>query len=645
MLKKMVAVLILGLTGCVPSFRCKSNQDCAPNNVCDDGQCRANSTGSGGGNANFAGGAQAGGAQAGGDSGGPPLTALMQFGLTYPPTGIDFGDRKALAPVSGTFPNKTLLVIKNAGPMPLTGIAVSLETTSSADFALGTNLCGDSLSPNSTCQVGITFNPSTPGNAPYIRSGALNIESDNGGSLSLSLTGRSLWELKIVGPGAGVGTLATADGLCAPSATGCTQLYEPGAAVVVSAKGLNNITDNGTASRFDAWIASSPVHCLRFGYGNSCDFVMDGSREITSQWKSYTGRMVFVSSVAYPVTAAKGRDAFDGYCNDLATAAGINNVTSTGFRTIRSNQTSVAVSHIGGFQGSFIRPDGQAAGSIFGGTLAAPIFLSEGGKLLFTGANPGDNSVDVITGSLGSGVADRFGDCVNWTVSTAMRSDVYAGALGGVSGASSGGNSQFASRPFSVGNCNSMAHIYCAQIVSGSQTAAPVPIGGKVMFVSSGGFTPGMGSTTTFCKQYSPGGPSAPGTFKALLATRTMTPAQNAGLVPTVSYYRPDGAFIGTGAEITSGLMRNGLWTNQAGSIITEGFARAWTGIAANVLPNPTFLNTIGLLNSTCGDWFNEGGGGSGGTGLVNSANFDFLSTENGVSPCTTSLPLYCVEQ
>jgi hypothetical protein len=613
------------------------------------GSTGGGSTGGGSTGGGSTGGGSSGGSTGGGSmGGGAPLTALLQFGTNYPPTGLDFGDNKALTPVMGTFTNRTLLVLRNAGPMDLTGINVSFGAGSSTEFTLGTNTCPSALPVNMTCQIDILFSPGAPGTSPYIRNATLNATSTNGGNLTIQATGRSLWELKIVGPGAASGTLATMDNKCMPSSTDCTKLYDPGSSVVVVAKGLNNITTNGTSIRFDSWVGMSPTSCQRFGYGNKCDFVMDGNKEITSQWKPYSGRMIFVSSVSYPITAATGRDSFDGYCNTLATAAGINNNLGSGFRTLRSNNMTTALQHISSAAGSFIRTDGQVAarpdpfthvGGYVG--LTAPISLTEGGQLLFQGATPGDNSVNVMTGTNEDGASDGFGDCSNWTSSTASRD---AGVAGGFFGASSGGNGSFVTQASTVGSCASSAHIYCVQNVSGSTVTSPaIPSGGKRIFVTSSPYSPvDNGAPNAYCFAFRPSG--ATGSFNALLATTTATAAQNAGLTASASYYRADGAFLGTGAEILSGIMRNGLWMNQAGGPISNSLgAKAWTGIPSNSTHNPTYLNVLGTPASTCNNW-NSTGGVNGGVGIVNSANYDFMSN-NDVSACGNRNFLYCVEQ
>jgi hypothetical protein len=51
----------------------------------------------------------------------------------------------------------------------------------------------------------------------------------------------------------------------------------------------------------------------------------------------------------------------------------------------------------------------------------------------------------------------------------------------------------------------------------------------------------------------------------------------------------------------------------------------------------------LGTPASTCNNW-NSTGGVNGGVGIVNSANYDFMSN-NDVSACGNRNFLYCVEQ
>jgi hypothetical protein len=101
--------------------------------------------------------------------------ALVQFGTT--------GVGQAGQPVTVT--------VTNAGTLSaLTGLTLAVDTAGAGNgFGLAANTCGSTLAAGANCTVQVTFAPTFAPQSAEALTGALSIESSDGGSASLALAG------------------------------------------------------------------------------------------------------------------------------------------------------------------------------------------------------------------------------------------------------------------------------------------------------------------------------------------------------------------------------------------------------------------------------------------------------------------------
>src|SRR5262249_38649066 len=148
-------------------------------------------------------------------------------------------------------------------------------------------------------------------------------------------------------------------------------------------------------------------------------------------------------------------------------------------------------------------------------------------------------------------------------------------------GTASGGPFEWSSGNGNV--CGGTGPLICMGKTKNATVSVPAPGTGRKIWVSSAEFTPNPTSTPdALCQGARPAGvtPAA-----GLIATTTKTAASV--LVATTSYYRLDGAFVGTGADlnavVTSSFTKplaSGIWQSEDGLYpLVDG--DAWVGSTA----------------------------------------------------------------
>lgn len=107
----------------------------------------------------------------------------VNTGLADGTSTIDYGDVDALDNSAKTF------TIRNLGDGPLTGLALSVDGTNSAEF-VAANLSATTVAPNATATFTVTFTP----NAAGTRTAALHVTSNDADEspFDINLTGRGL---------------------------------------------------------------------------------------------------------------------------------------------------------------------------------------------------------------------------------------------------------------------------------------------------------------------------------------------------------------------------------------------------------------------------------------------------------------------
>lgn len=497
--------------------------------------------------------------------------------------------------------------IQNTGDLPTSTLAFT--NTNASEFVVSNNTCTGTLGAGASCSMSVVFTPSTGG----VRSGTLTLNASTGGTVSLAATGRGQWRLTIVAS-FGVGTVSTLDGrLSNCGSSGCFALYDDGAAVTVRA----NPTANGATVHFGLWVA--PASCTDYGNGNLCPLTMTGHTTANARYLSSADNLVFVTSTPIGANQGGSTAGFDAHCNALATAAGINNTGGNAYAAWVSNDTSLvtATGRLGTGRGAFRRIDGvlfatSEAALLAGSVLSAPN-LDEYGKLTNTA---------IWSGTFSNGTANTPNDCTNWssTTGTTEYGITYAGPARW-------------SNAYAGMNCSATNRIVCLGKVSTTTATVPGVSMGKVIYVTAASFTPstqgaGLNSLDSFCNANKPTGFTTRN-FLAFAASGVQ--AAGTRLSQGSNYYRPDGLFVGTGADLLNGTQVNGIW-QQNDLAYAVGDFPVWTGATS-----PSATTTV-----ACSNWTTSGT--TGHAGRTSSVLGEYFYSYNGVS-CSTARRVYCAEQ
>ena len=208
--------------------------------------------------------------------------------------------------------------------------------------------------------------------------------------------------LTVTKTGSGVGTVTSSPAGINCGAS-CTASFDTGASVTLQAR-----TTNGTNSFFSGWTGD----CASAGSSRDCTVSMTQSRTVGATFSSMTNNVIFASSRTYAGGSAIGSVVnADNECNVLATAAGLNNATGTGFMAFISSSTSNAFSRMAANTRGWVRMDGKpvfdSQAAMQAGQIWHPINRNEFGEVV-------TSDYYVATGMNGNGTT-AGNTCVNWT--------------------------------------------------------------------------------------------------------------------------------------------------------------------------------------------------------------------------------------
>jgi len=329
--------------------------------------------------------------------------------------------------------------------------------------------------------------------------------------------------------------------------------------------------------------------------------------------------MVFVSSTTIGANQGGSTAGFDTHCNTLATAAGINNAAGNAYVAWVSNDTSLvtATTRLGTGKGAFRRIDGllfaTSETALLAGSVLSPPNLDEYGRL---------RNVGIWSGTYSNGTANAPNDCTNWS-STAGTTEY---------GITYGGPARW-SNAYAGMNCSALNRVVCLGKVSTTAATVPsVPSGSKIIYVTAASFTPstqgaGLNSLDNFCNSNKPTGYSAR-TFVAFAASGVQ--AAGVRLAQASNYYRPDGLFVGTGADLLNGRQVNGIW-QQNDLAYAVGDFPVWTGA----------VSASSTTTVACSNWTTSGT--TGHAGRTSSVTNEYFYSYNGLA-CTSARRIYCAE-
>jgi hypothetical protein len=374
---------------------------------------------------------------------------------------------------------------------------------------------------------------------------------------------------------------------------------------------------NGTGTYF----AGFGGDCTGIG---ECSITMDRDKHITLEFGQQTHNFVFLSSRG-DYTSHGGAVNFDVNCNKLATDAGINNETDDAYVAWVSDEDSLALDRLGTTARGWVRLDGKpvvdTVEDLLAGKLIHTIRLDETGMLH-------DNEI-VGTGTLADGSAAPD-NCNNWQSEANGYDFAY--------GKDSGGPTYWTES--GVRPCNIGIQFYCFGKTF-SEPIVLVPEEGKLIYLSEP-YVPNVDTTPD--EACAASAPSGAGEVLAMLAYDDKAGAD--ALTNGTKYVRPDGQFVGFGAEIVEaaapGVQANvddylatGIWQTGDGTYLNELDSAVWVGDINIARQGASDCDdfTTGTSSATVGDYRDSGSG--------------FWDQEYGdrYRECSTPHRFYCVEQ
>jgi hypothetical protein len=341
-----------------------------------------------------------------------------------------------------------------------------------------------------------------------------------------------------------------------------------------------------------------------------CSFIASANVTVTAAFDP--ANVVFVTS-ATTTGDLGGRQGADALCNRLAAAG-----SQPGqYFAWLSTSTDSAVDRMRGARG-WIRPDGLPVVDTlddFTGDMFHPIRIDEARRDVGT--------LSVLTASTGAGRLGPPGGvpCADFT----------SGLPGGT--VVDGGNTNaigFRFSSFNQAACSVPRPIYCFG-VDREVAIRPRADDGRVAFVSRG-FLPagGRAGADQFCRSEA-GQLGLSGSFKALLATSTASPASQFDLTgpPWIGL---DGVRI---ASTARAFFEAAQWDTAPKPDGAQGNGGVRVG--------GTTLTQAGTLQNTCNDWTSTAGSADvGSVGMVNVRDFFHFF---GASACDSGTPIVCMEE
>ena len=344
----------------------------------------------------------------------------------------------------------------------------------------------------------------------------------------------------------------------------------------------------------------------------SCVVAVNQARSVTATFAAIEQNLVFVSSQTYAANLGSAA-MYDQRCNQLATAAGINSVGNNAYVALMRDGSREFVDVLGTARG-FVRVDGAPiADTVVDLVNSSPIYNNIGLD---------ENGVEVRDGEAMNGIGDAvIYTCQSWTTNANNRylfpGNTSSGPLRWI-------------YSFSDHNCSDVFHVYCF-MKTRTVALTPATSTGKKIYLTTNPFFPGGGiaGANAQCDAYKPMGTS--GTGKALLATTT---ASAASLLHAVNYVRPDGLLVGSGAELSLGIVHTGIWQRGDGGYV---FGSAWSGTE--------FMTQTASANNNCNDWTSSAMGDDGLIGDDHSVTTWWSNTAFDPGACSTGLRIRCFEE
>jgi hypothetical protein len=327
--------------------------------------------------------------------------------------------------------------------------------------------------------------------------------------------------------------------------------------------------------------------------------------------------IVFVTSATYNGKLG-GLAGADAICNALAKDAGL----GAGFVAWLSTASVNASSRLGAARG-WVRTDGKpfadTVADLTAGKTLYPLTRDE------LGAETPNAMVWTGTGGNGTATTDR---CSDWTDDG---SAVGATQLGRY-GTTRGGKSVWTND--STARCDTELPLYCFQTSRSSVVVVPPPTG-RVAFLSESDFDPSTGLAAADAMCAAEGAAAGlGGTFKALLATSTVSPASRFD-TSGPAWFRPDGVQLTAVAAFLSIDKLSAPIALHADGSVSAG------DVTALAFTGSTSAAKVG--SATCSDWSSSASSAQATVGYASLFDATYISGQ--LEPCSVPAGVYCFEE
>jgi hypothetical protein len=527
--------------------------------------------------------------------------------LSVDETSFDFGGTRAAGE-----PRAFDWVVTNVGGQPT--VEPLLLTASNEAAFVATNGCAAALAPGAACAIHVEFAPQTAGSY----TGELRLTHGTE-ALTLAVAGKGQYLLTINVFGRGEVSSSPPGLSC--DATSCVGLFDP-VEITLTAR-----TANGSGSVHGAWAIPG---CRA---AQTCRYTLDGDRTITTEFAAPSNNLIFTSSERFPVTLGSV-EAYDAECNRLASAAGINDADGAAFIAAMSSSTISLRERLSGARG-WVRTDTlpvfDSVDEMFDAGMRYYVAYDETGAQVpavadaFGAATPGA----VISGTAADGTAVET--CNDWTAAESIPGEV---PLRFRAGRPSGGPVTWTDAILLNCTPETRFPITCMGVRRSAPVIDPLPDGtliegAKQIWVSNTPYTPGAMTPDEKCQSERPVGVDR---GVAFIAYRDRPAA--AVLDPTANYFRPDGAFVGSGAILTSLDIFTAPWILADGSVLRDQSQYVWTGAGRP--------NQLAIVDNNCEDWTVPSGETRSSVGDYGRGGARFFLTIDLL--CSGAYRLYCVE-
>ena len=363
---------------------------------------------------------------------------------------------------------------------------------------------------------------STDGSPPTASGGVSSAGGATGALVSLTVS--------FAGKGAGTVLIQPGDTLCT-APTACSASFPSGTPVSLTAKPSNaGATVSSVLSGWDSACSGNGPYRL-------CTLKIDTATSTVARFDSLLANLVFVTSSTFAGDLG-GAAAYQKQCNQLATAAGINNATGDAYVAWLAATDYSPATLLGATRG-WVRADllpwiDSMATAIATGAVFYPVAYDENGHRVidYTLSGMGD------TDKLYAGA-----NCNDWTDATleASHGHTHAGGRG------------WPSNNAGLSLCSIPSRVIC--VMKGASTPVAVtPVAGKKIYLTKSAWFPGGGLAAADAKCLLDA-PASVTAAKAVLVASTRALADVLGA--TTVYVRPDGVRLGTGTEIIQAMNDN----------------------------------------------------------------------------------------